>query len=111
MAYRNGGPSLQQRVCLSPASTFEGPKPPRGRPLFDRMISLPSRRPWDEKALIGNPPWERSCINHPFGPEVPAKDEWLLGPRRRDNDVRTVEGLIEITSDSDTETLARPIGG
>ena len=28
----------------------------RRRPLFDRMISLPSRGPWDEKALIGNPP-------------------------------------------------------
>jgi hypothetical protein len=28
----------------------------RRRPLFDRMISLPSRGPWDEKALICNPP-------------------------------------------------------
>jgi hypothetical protein len=28
----------------------------RRRPLFDRMITLPSSGPWDEKALIGNPP-------------------------------------------------------
>jgi hypothetical protein len=44
-------------------------------------------------------------------PEVPAKDERLLGPGRRGDYIRTVERIVEITSQNDIETLTRRISG
>ena len=41
---------------------------------------------------------------------MPAKYERLLGPRRRDNDVGTIERFIEIASHDHIETSADWIG-
>jgi hypothetical protein len=43
-------------------------------------------------------------------PQVPAEQERLLGPGRRNYDLGTFEGSIEIAGQSDIESLARRIG-